>query len=143
MRFQGRKAPPSYSRCSRHPRKGSTSISAARKVPCLNHAPSPTQCPGRVMASSYYIYYRVRQDCVDRTREVVRAMIGRIDTLTGVKGRCLRRAEEPLLWMEIYEDVPDETAFEQALAGAVQSCEFARLLQTGAARKAERFVSCA
>ncbi|MFN0314838.1 MAG: DUF4936 family protein [Burkholderiales bacterium] len=95
------------------------------------------------MASSYYVYYRVSEESVIKAREAVRAMIERIGAFTGVKGRHLQKAEDPLLWMEIYENVPNDAAFERALAGAVQSCEFTRFLEPGGARKAERFQPCA
>ena len=51
---------------------------------------------------------------------------------TGVRGRWMRRRDDPLTYMEVYEDVNDEQAFE-----ALLEREAARL---GLERKVERFV---
>ena len=51
----------------------------------------------------------------------------------GVRGRWMRRRDDPSTYMEVYEGVKDEAAFEALLEGAS-----ARL---GVPRKVERFIS--
>jgi hypothetical protein len=70
-------------------------------------------------------------------------MMKRIEALTAVQGRWLCKAEERLLWMEIYENVRDEAAFQRTLDEELKASQFARYLQPGAVRKTERFVVCA
>ena len=95
------------------------------------------------MASSYYIYYRVRQDSAEAARATLLGMMTRIEALTAVQGRWLCKAEERLLWMEIYENVQDEAAFQDTLDNELKASQFARYLQPGAVRRVERFVACA
>ncbi len=70
------------------------------------------------MSFAYYIWYRVRAD-ERETETVIRHMMARLACRAGVTGRLLKKREEPRLWMEIYEDVGDPTAFERLLAAAV------------------------
>ncbi|MCW5606243.1 MAG: DUF4936 family protein, partial [Burkholderiales bacterium] len=57
----------------------------------------------------------------------------------GVQGRLLRKRGEPLLWMEIYENVGDEAQFEWALADAAGRLGIQGFLQTGTQRHVECF----
>lgn len=91
------------------------------------------------MAISYYIYYRVdatkASECAARVGELFAAM----RHTTGVGGRLLKKRGEPLLWMEIYENVGDEAQFEWQLAAAVSRLQFQECLQAASARHAECF----
>ncbi len=58
---------------------------------------------------------------------------------TGIEGRVLKKRNEPLLWMEIYENVEDDAKFEWALAEAAAASGIARLLQDGSSRHIECF----
>ncbi len=95
------------------------------------------------MASCYYIYYRVKPEMVALARETLQAMLARIEALTAVRGRRLCKTGEPLLWMEVYENVADEASFERALDNEVKASRFARNLAPGTVRKVERFEACA
>src|SRR5258706_11717245 len=54
---------------------------------------------------SYYVYYRVSAAHVTAARQAVAAMLTLLEQRTSVSGRLLRRQDEPLLWMEVYEGV--------------------------------------
>ena len=82
--------------------------------------------------TSYYIYYRVQADRVQSLQEEVRRLFRAVEATTGVRGRWMRRRDEPATYMEVYEDVRDEKAFEALLAR-----ESATL---GLDRHVERFV---
>lgn len=63
-----------------------------------------------------------------------------LDARTGVAGRLLAKRDEPLLWMEIYEEVEDGPRFEAALDAAVAEHRVEELLQPGSRRRTECFV---
>ena len=46
---------------------------------------------------------------------------------------------EPMLWMEIYENIPDAGPFEHALQAAVHALRIDELLATGSERHLECF----
>lgn len=82
--------------------------------------------------TSYYVYYRVEVARVAAIRARVQAMFRDIERATGVQGRWMRRRDDPTTYMEVYEKVADEAAFE-----AVLERETAAL---GLERHVERFV---
>ena len=81
---------------------------------------------------NYYVYYKIDPQRVEEMRPKVQALFSRLERDCGVKGRWMRRRDDPGTYMEVYEDVKDEKAFE-----ALLEREGARL---GVARKLERFV---
>lgn len=94
------------------------------------------------MTSACFVYYRVKSESAD-ARAAVASVIDAVRRRTGVAGRWMRKIEEPLLWMEIYEGIEQPTAFAEALAEAVHAADFDRFLQAGSERKMENFVACA
>ena len=82
--------------------------------------------------TSYYVYYRVEPGRIASLQEEVRLLLRSVEAATGVRGRWMRRREEPTTCMEVYEDVRDEQAFE-----ALLEREAAKL---GLERHVERFV---
>ena len=82
--------------------------------------------------TSYYVYYTVEVGRVASLQEEVRQLFRSIEAASGVRGRWMRRRDEPATYMEVYEDVVDELAFEALLAR-----EAAPL---GLQRHVERFV---
>jgi hypothetical protein len=90
--------------------------------------------------TSFYIYYRVRADRTDVAHGLVRRLIEAIERRFGVQGRLLMRRDEPLLWMEIYEAVPDDRAFEAAIRDDCERLDFASALVPGSSRHCECFV---
>lgn len=82
--------------------------------------------------TSYYIYYRVEASRAASLQDQVRRMLGVIEAATGVRGRWMRRRDEPATYMEVYDGVSDEPAFEALLAREAA--------QLGLERHVERFV---
>jgi len=80
----------------------------------------------------YYVYYRVDAGRVPALRREVERLFDAIEKAAGVRGRWLRRRDEPATYMEVYENVSDDRAFE-----ALLEREAAAL---GLQRRVERFV---
>jgi hypothetical protein len=64
---------------------------------------------------NYYVYYRVAPDRLDEAREAVRELFAAAEKAFGVRGRWMRRRDDPSTWMEVYEGVRDEEGFEALL----------------------------
>ena len=82
--------------------------------------------------TNYYVYYRVDAARVGTLQTEIENLFGRIQEQSGIRGRWMHRRDDPQTYMEIYEGVRDEPAFE-----AVLEREGAKL---GLERKIERFV---
>jgi hypothetical protein len=81
---------------------------------------------------NYYVYYKVATERVNETREAVQTLFTVIEKQFGVRGRWMRRRDDPTTYMEVYEGIQDERGFE-----ALLEREGGKL---GLARKVERFV---
>ena len=81
---------------------------------------------------NYYVYYKVEPEVLALLRSAVEELFEKIEKQTGIRGRWMHRRDDPLTYMEVYEDVKDEEAFE-----ALLEREGAKL---GVPRKVERFV---
>ena len=81
---------------------------------------------------NYYVYYKVEKARLAALRSLVDGLFDKIEKQTGVRGRWMHRRDDPLTYMEVYEGVKDEKAFE-----ALLEREGAKL---GVPRKVERFV---
>ena len=81
---------------------------------------------------NYYVYYKVAPERVDEFRTSVLSLFNLVERQCGVRGRWMRRRDDPSTYMEVYEGVQDEPAFE-----ALLEREGAKL---GVPRKLERFV---
>ncbi len=82
--------------------------------------------------TNYYVYYRVEAGQIEALRLSVLDLFKVIENKTGILGRWMHRRDDPLTYMEVYEGVNDEAAFD-----ALLERESARL---GLVRKIERFV---
>lgn len=82
--------------------------------------------------TNYYVYYRVDPARVGTLRSEIENLFGKIQRQFGIRGRWMHRRDEATTYMEVYEGVTDERAFE-----AVLEREAAKL---GLERKVERFV---
>ena len=92
------------------------------------------------MAYSYYIYYRVAPEHAEACELRVLELFSALKQSTSVTGRLLKKRSEPLLWMEVYENVRDDAKFELELAQAVTHLKLLECLQEGA-RRTECFES--
>lgn len=79
-----------------------------------------------------YVYYKVAPEQVEALRSRVEALFAIVRKETGIEGRWMRRRDDPSTYMEVYEGIADEAAFE-----ALMAREGARL---GVQRRLERFV---
>lgn len=80
---------------------------------------------------NYYVYYKIAPEQAAALRPRVDALFAVIQKQYGVRGRWMRRRDDPGTYMEVYEDVKDEAGFE-----ALLEREGAKL---GLTRKVERF----
>ena len=81
----------------------------------------------------YYVYYKIEPDRLSVLGPLVRDLFGKIEKQFGIHPRWMRRRDDPTTYMEVYEGVKDEKAFETLLER-----EGAKL---GVPRKLERFIS--
>jgi Domain of unknown function (DUF4936) len=81
---------------------------------------------------NYYVYYKIESARLAALRALVEELFATVERQTGVRGRWMHRRDDPLTYMEVYEGVTDENAFE-----ALLEREGAKL---GVPRKVERFV---
>jgi hypothetical protein len=82
---------------------------------------------------NYYVYYKVAPERAGEIGLQIKRLLSAVEQQTGVRGRWMRRRDDPSTYMEVFEDVKDEAAFE-----ALLEREGARL---GLQRKVERFIS--
>jgi len=82
--------------------------------------------------TNYYVYYRVDAARADVVGLSIESLLKTIEKETGIRGRWMRRRDDPSTYMEVYEGVADDKAFE-----ALLEREAAGL---GLERRIERFV---
>lgn len=81
---------------------------------------------------NYYVYYKVSPERVAALRPMIEELFSIIESQAGVRGRWMRRRDDSSTYMEVYEGVANERAFE-----ALLEREGAKL---GLERRLERFV---
>lgn len=91
------------------------------------------------MAYSYYIYYRVNAGDAQTCEARVLQLISTLKTSTGTAGRLLKKRSDPLLWMEVYDNVRDDAKFELELQQTATQLKITECLQEGSTRRAECF----
>jgi hypothetical protein len=91
-----------------------------------------------LLASHYYIWYRVRGDGA-QARSAVNTLMQEVALRTGVIGRLLMRHDDPALWMEVYESVADAQAFDLVLLEATSRSGIVNFADGG--RHVERFIN--
>lgn len=83
--------------------------------------------------TNYYVYYRLELQRLSDFRHSVEKLFKKVKSETNVQGRWLRRRDDPATYMEIYEGVSDEKAFEALLER--ETAAF------GVQRKTETFIN--
>jgi len=91
------------------------------------------------MAYSYYIYYRVAPTHAGNCELRVLELFSALKQSTTIAGRLLKKRSEPLLWMEVYENVRDDAKFELELQQATAQLKLGECLQEGSSRRLECF----
>jgi hypothetical protein len=66
--------------------------------------------------TNFYVYYRVDAARLEGVGLSVQKLFKTIESETGVRGRWMRRRDDPSTYMEVYEGVVDDKAFEALLA---------------------------
>jgi hypothetical protein len=64
---------------------------------------------------NYYVYYRISPEQLGAARAAVQSLFAAVEKACGVRGRWMRRRDDPSTYMEVYEDVKDEAGFEELL----------------------------
>ena len=82
--------------------------------------------------TNYYVYYRVDPAQLGELRVAIERLFGSIERETGVRGRWMHRRDDPTTYMEVYEGVAEDKAFEALLEREAASL--------GLLRRTERFV---
>ena len=95
------------------------------------------------MTVSCFIYYRVLPDHVTEASRAARSTVEQIRARTGVDGQLMTKVNEPLLWMEVYENIGDEAAFLSAMRECVAQSDLCRWLQGEQQRQTEIFQTAA
>lgn len=91
------------------------------------------------MPFHFYIYYAVDPAAATTARDRVATFLAAVHEVTGIAGRLLRRADEPLLWMEIFENVADREAFSATLERLAAAHGLGEVLAPGRSRHVECF----
>jgi len=91
------------------------------------------------VAYSFYIYYRVDPAKAGACEPRVRELLVLMRKVTGVQGRLMVKEGEANLWMEVYENVSDESKFQWELADAAGKLKIQEYLQPGTGRHVECF----
>jgi hypothetical protein len=66
--------------------------------------------------TNYYVYYRVDVTRLDSVRFSIQELFKVIERETGVRGRWMRRRDDPATYLEVYEGVADDAQFAALLA---------------------------
>jgi hypothetical protein len=82
---------------------------------------------------NYYVYYKVAPERAHEIGLKVKGLLATVEQQAGIRGRWMRRRDDATTYMEVFEGVKDEAAFE-----ALLDREGARF---GVPRKVERFIS--
>ena len=75
---------------------------------------------------NYYVYYKVDTARVDELRAVVDRLFAAVERDCGVRGRWMRRREDPSTYMEVYEGVTDGVLFDLVLLRETKDFPVAR-----------------
>lgn len=86
-----------------------------------------------------FIYYKVDLARSDEALAAVHAGLDDVTAATGLRGRLMRRTDDPATWMEVYDPVDDPEALERAIDAAVARHDLTRFLKPGTRRMAEKF----
>ena len=78
---------------------------------------------------NYYVYYKVELSRLEEVRAAVEKLFAAMERQCGVRGRWMRRRDDPATYMEVYEGVTDETAFENILSLETKNFDIPRRIE--------------
>lgn len=78
---------------------------------------------------NYYVYYKVELSRLEEIRAAVETLFSAIERECGVKGRWMRRRDDPATCMEVYEGVANAALFEAALSRETAGFPLARKIE--------------
>ena len=81
---------------------------------------------------NYYVYYKVPEERLGDVRAAVEGLFAQVERRFGVRGRWMRRRDDPATYMEVYEGVEDAVPFEALLERESRAL--------GLERRLERFI---
>ncbi len=90
--------------------------------------------------TNYYVYYKIDLARRDTLAAVVAELFDAVKKETGLNGKWLHRRDDAATYMEVFEGVRDDAAFESLLKRESDRLGFQQYLQPGAARRTECFV---
>ena len=86
---------------------------------------------------NYYVYYKIEPARLRQLWPLVQQLFLEIEKQTGIRGRWMRRRDDPTTYMEVFEGIRDEAAFEALLESEGEKLG----AQLNLRRKVERFIS--
>lgn len=90
------------------------------------------------MRHGFYVYYRIEAANEAAALASVMQLFQEVGEHEGIQGRLLKRADDPMTWMEIYEEVVEPARFQSSLHEACLRCGLLQLIR-GASRHVEHF----
>ncbi|MDX1374137.1 MAG: DUF4936 family protein [Burkholderiales bacterium] len=87
-----------------------------------------------------YTYYRIDPARQREARTAVEALFAAAAQAYGVRGRWMRRKDDPSTFLEVYAEVENVEALAAFIRSECERMGFVRLLADGAARHDEIFV---
>jgi hypothetical protein len=91
--------------------------------------------------TNYYVYYRIDPAQLGKLGIEITKLFRKVEKESGVRGRWMRRRDEPTTYMEVYEGVRDADAFDALLQGQCERLALQRFLAPGAVRRREIFIA--
>ena len=82
---------------------------------------------------NYYVYYKVDAERLGVLESSVKGLFLKVERQFGIRGRWMRRRDDPSTYMEVYEGVRDAAAFDAFLEKEIRI--------PGIERRVERFIS--
>ena len=82
---------------------------------------------------NYYVYYKLEPARAAEVRRAVERLFESAEQRFGVRGRWMRRRDDPSTYMEVYEGIADAAAFDVFLEREAAI--------PGVERRTERFIS--
>jgi len=91
------------------------------------------------LSISCYVYYRVAESHAADAAVAARKITKMMGQQPGISARLKKKVDEPLMWMEVYEGIREQSAFLSSLQTCLEQVGLLNCLQTGSERHIEVF----